>query len=315
MTHLMHQSAGQRLPVQPLHEVISTHIPTKTMGKSKKKPQGNKKVSKREKLRQLQKIIDNANAQVDPLSALPADFVSVPLSLPTLSSSAVGNNDVTSTSSTPEQARNTSATIQYYSSQSLPKNILQQCLELFETNMGEMYKQSKWGLDMNEKLNELQHNDARFLVITTSESSDEVDSATGTSEPSSDTANNNNEIQSSNNKDKQSTVVGFAHFRYEPNDEDTPTYPITYLYELQIHPSYQRRLGLGKKLMTLIELLSLKLQMKSIMLTVFNYNEGAMAFYKRMKYGVDESSPSNFVGNEDCDYEILSKRLLVGASK
>ncbi len=45
------------------------------------------------------------------------------------------------------------------------------------------------------------------------------------------------------------------------------------------------------------------------MLTVFKENESAMRFYEKRKYGVDECSPSNFEGQEDCSYEILSKGL------
>ena len=50
------------------------------------------------------------------------------------------------------------------------------------------------------------------------------------------------------------------------------------------------------------------------MLTVFKMNDRAMGFYlNKMKYGVDECSPSNYEGCEDCDYEILSKSLVGGA--
>ena len=111
-------------------------------------------------------------------------------------------------------------------------------------------------------------------------------------------------------------VLGFTHFRYEPNDDDessTPTQPITYLYELQIHPTLQK-LGMGKRLMTIVELLSFKCHMEKVMLTVFKMNDRAMGFYlNKMKYGVDECSPSNYEGCEDCDYEILSKSLVGGA--
>jgi len=41
------------------------------------------------------------------------------------------------------------------------------------------------------------------------------------------------------------------------------------------------------------------------MLTVFRANAAAMAFYAKMRYAVDESSPS--MDGEDEPYEILSK--------
>ena len=132
-------------------------------------------------------------------------------------------------------------------------------------------------------------------------------------ESDTDGTNDNEAEVNSNNKDDQDInnykVLGFAHFRYELDDNDTPPqHTITYLYELQILPSTQGH-GLGKKLMTIIELLSIKNQMKKVMLTVFHVNKNAMGFYTKNKYVVDECSPSNFEGNEDCDYEILSKCL------
>ena len=299
------------------------------MGKTKKNPQAStaKKISKREQVRQLQKIIANANVQIDPLSTLPPAFLNVPL-LPALPPDNNENNVANSNNNDTSSI----GIVHHYTSQTLPPNILKQCLHLFERNMGDMYKQSKWGLNMNEKLKELQHCDARFLVITTTTSSPQpldknndsspaIEDAADTSlsmdgeRTSSASLDTKEKVPKEEEEQQQqfTTVIGFAHFRYEPNDEELPTHPITYLYELQIHPSYQRKhkhnIGLGKKLMTLIEILSIQQQMNRVMLTVFNYNVGAMKFYERMKYVIDEDSPSNFVGGESCDYEILSKTL------
>lgn len=68
--------------------------------------------------------------------------------------------------------------------------------------------------------------------------------------------------------------------------------------------------------MNIVELLALSSKMHKVMLTVFKTNKKAMGFYlNKMKYEVDESSPSNFEGeeNENCDYEILSKSLVTQA--
>ncbi|KAL7527621.1 hypothetical protein ACHAXR_002047 [Thalassiosira sp. AJA248-18] len=273
------------------------------MAKSKKKQHGNKKSSKKEQQKQLRNIIGQANGQTDPLNSIPNTFCDDD------NVNKNANNDNNS------KQNNHVATIRHFASASLPPNILHQCLELFKTNMGDMYRESKWGLDVDEKLKELQHHDARFLVVVLSSTLTDNDSvtqhATATSIMSTmRTEESNNEV--ADDTTKSESVLGFAHFRYEPDDDDHPKLPITYLYELQINPSYQRKHGLGKRLMTIVELLSLKLQMKKVMLTVFHSNEAAMGFYtKRMRYAVDECSPSNFEGeeNEGCDYEILSKAL------
>ena len=266
------------------------------MTKSKKTQQGKKKsykrVTKKELLKQLNGILAEANALQNPLESIPPAFLSVPLSSPSPNNNDDGNNE---SSSSPIQSNNV-ATIRHYASP-LPPNILKQCLELFNTNMGDMYRQSQWGLDMDDKLKELQDGDARFLVVLSSSSSESE-------------SNENNNVGSDNTKEEkesqnetpinheQCTVLGFAHFRYYPDDEDHPKHPITYLYELQIHPTHQK-LGLGKQLMNMIELLSFKLKMNKVMLTVFLSNKAAMIFYKRKRYDVDECSPSNFEGGRE----------------
>lgn len=298
------------------------------MGKASKK-----KSSKKELLKQLDTILSKANNQQNnPLESLPPAFLSASLSSQSvlqlsLSDCSVNDNNIDSvdigkdddTTNNNEHSRvqesptkegeensnninkvdddDVTATIQYMASP-LPPEILQQCLSLFELNMGDMYRKSKWGLDMDEKRKELGHTGARFLLLLLPSSSNEN---VVTSDKSS--KNNNKQRQ------QQYKVLGFAHIRYEYDDETAPKLPITYLYELQIHPTLQGQ-RLGKKLLQIIELLSYKLGIKKIMLTVFHtMNAGAMKFYRKNKYVVDEDSPSNFEGGEDCDYEILSKSL------
>jgi len=148
---------------------------------------------------------------------------------------------------------------------------------------------------MDEKRKELTHDDARFVIVLTN-----------------DISTTNSVAESGEESAKKQIVLGFAHFRYEEDDEDDPTVPVSYLYELQIQ-STQQKAGIGKRLMNIVELLALKSHMHKVMLTVFKANKKAMGFYlNKMKYEVDENSPSNFEGeeNENCDYEILSKNLL-----
>ena len=247
--------------------------------------------------KQLQQTLAHANAQSNPLATLPSAFLSVTI--------AQKHDDAPS---------KTNGTIHYYKSP-LPELILQQCLDLFERNMGEMYKKSEWGLDMEEKRRELLHEDARFLIIILEDDiadndaadADNIETATAADTDSS----TDDIIKNTSPKQPQPEVIGFAHFRYEQDEDSpssTPLSPITYLYELQISLTSN---GLGKTLMTLIELLSLQLHMTKVILTVFKCNTGAMKFYltKLKGYDVDECSPSNFEGGDDVEYEILSKRI------
>lgn len=231
------------------------------------------------KVKHIKQAVAEAKNQ-DAFASLPPSFLKV--SIPALSSPSELDG---------EEDRPSSARIEHFLSP-LSQHLLDQCLKLFEDNMGEMYKSSSWGLDMEDKRKEFTHDDARFLIVL----ADDKDS----------------DATPSDNRTHPQEVLGFAHFRYEEDDEDDPTAPVSYLYELQVHAS-QQKAGLGKRLMNIIELLALKSKMHKVMLTVFKINTKAMGFYlNKMKYEVDECSPSNFEGeeNENCDYEILSKSLI-----
>ena len=82
-----------------------------------------------------------------------------------------------------------------------------------------------------------------------------------------------------------------------------------YVYELQLAPA-ARGNGLGKFVMQLLELMATKHKMQFMMLTVFKINDGAMRFYlDKLKYSVDETSPSRCAVDDESSYEILSKCL------
>jgi GNAT superfamily N-acetyltransferase len=102
--------------------------------------------------------------------------------------------------------------------------------------------------------------------------------------------------------------VGYSHFRFDYEDEKKAN--VLYMYELQLEERARGK-GLGKFLMQVLELLAIKYSMQSLMLTVFLCNKDAMAFYQKMKYEVDSTSPSKdikiIVADTDNDYEILSK--------
>ena len=162
--------------------------------------------------------------------------------------------------------------IQYFASP-LPSDLHDACMLLFQANMGELYEKSEWGLDLQEKAEELRHEHARFLIVTPNKESRDL--------------------------------VAFVHFRFDVNDDDQPTEEVLYVYEIQVSLD-ARRFGLGKRLMNIMELVGTKTYMRKVMLTVFSNNHAAMKFYKdKLKYVVDENSPSRH--GQTADYEILSK--------
>ncbi len=79
---------------------------------------------------------------------------------------------------------------------------------------------------MEEKEQELRHKDARFLaVVTTSHTLNMTVTKSDTS--------NDDEMRDPNksniSEEPNQTLLGFAHFRYESDDEECPKIPITYL--------------------------------------------------------------------------------------
>ena len=246
-------------------------------------------------LKRLRASIDEANSVDNPLAALDPSLLRVSLrgddSVTT--SVADGGNVAGIANDGNEQQV---AMIEHFTSKTLPASLLESCLQLFEENMGKMYERSEWGLDMDEKRRELTHVDARFLVVTA------PDATAVSTVPITPSSASNCRCY------EDRMLLGFAHMRHEFDDDDRPTCTVTYLYELQVASSH-RSLGLGKRLVSIVELLSTRMDMEKVMLTVFHYNEAAMGFYEQRGYEVDESSPSNFDDGEGCDYEILSKAL------
>lgn len=74
-------------------------------------------------------------------------------------------------------------------------------------------------------------------------------------------------------------------------------------YELQIEENYQNK-GLGEHLMKCLERMAKVWQMDRVVLTVLSNNDGAMRFYQRLNYSIDETNP-----NHETDYVIMSKEI------
>ncbi|MGK3733175.1 MAG: ribosomal protein S18 acetylase RimI-like enzyme [Bacillariaceae sp.] len=164
--------------------------------------------------------------------------------------------------------------ILFASSGNITESRIKECLDLFERNMGELYKNSSWGLDMEEKSTELRHDKARFLLLL----------------------------------DDNEKLAGFVHFRFEYDEEESPSCAVLYVYEIQIESIY-RRCGIGKRLMGITERIARNESMLKVLLTVFKSNQEAMSFYtKKMGYNIDDTSPTKY--GESVDYEILSSLVL-----
>jgi ribosomal protein S18 acetylase RimI-like enzyme len=176
---------------------------------------------------------------------------------------------------------------------------LECCLQILQDNMQALYQQSAWGWNLQEKRQEMQHDHARFILVMKKDDDDGVNS----------NANDSTGVTvASNAKEEKQNIVAFCHLRFDWDDDEHPTEPVLYVYELQIHSDYQRR-GMGQVIMNdVIPHISRRTQLNKCMLTVFHHNDAAMQFYQQhCRFTIDASSPSQF--GEPADYEILSRRL------
>lgn len=182
--------------------------------------------------------------------------------------------------------------LMYKASSDLSTSTLQQLMSLFETNMGDFYRNSSWGLDLKEKADEFRHPKARFLIlVTVTESTPAV------------------ALDRSCVKEKEGErmqeLAGFVHFRFCYDDDDQPEHAVVYVYEIQVSERFRHQ-GLGSRLMAAVESMAKAVDLPRVMLTVFKANTSALQFYQsKLVYRIDESSPSQL--GDEADFEILSK--------
>ncbi|CAH7682863.1 hypothetical protein PPACK8108_LOCUS16017 [Phakopsora pachyrhizi] len=158
-----------------------------------------------------------------------------------------------------------------------------------------MFMLGKWQCYMNQlnskyseksKMKELFHSSSKFILITLKPMVD------GTGE----------EVEDDD-------LVGFLMWRFDFEDTliQNVKQSVTYCYELQIESDYFG-LGFGSRLIEILSLISCRVSIRKIMLTVQIINESALKFYRHLSFEIDDISPSKF--EQKTDYEILSKVVL-----
>ena len=216
----------------------------------------------------MRKKIEKADKLPNPLSTIKA----IPENLPFVLPADVPSSDNGSTKK---------FELEVMSSSALQEDTLQDVLRIFEENMGELYRISTWGLNLDEKAEELRHRKARYLIVWTKQDKEE--------------------------EAESRKMAAFVHYRFCFDDDERPDWAVLYIYEIQVADGFQRK-GMGQALMLLLEEVARQTQMTKVMLTVFNQNVEGMKFYReRCGYAVDDSDPSNY--DERADYTILSKTV------
>ena len=231
---------------------------------------------KSKELKIMRKKIDKADKLPNPLALVQTIPPDLTFAFPKDKKGDEKDKDDSNNEASDENAMR----LQALSSSEVSEEMLQTFLELFEENMGDLYRVSTWGLNLEEKTDEFRHRKARFLTVWAQGEGDEV---------------------------AKETLAAFVHYRFCFDDEERPDWAVLYVYELQVAKGFQRKnIGLG--LQHVLEEVGRQAQMAKIMLTVFHNNPNAQRFYRdKCGYKVDETDPSNY--KERADYIILSKNL------
>ena len=143
----------------------------------------------------------------------------------------------------------------------LKKADLEWCFDITQSHMEDIYDASGYGWDDDDKERELTEQGARFLLLRNPESGE---------------------------------LRGFVHFRFTVQGEVVDQMigqTCLYVLDIQLSPEIQRK-GLGKHILTLLELIARKQQMSRVSFPVYLGDEKTKSWL--LKQGKGYSSDSSF---------------------
>jgi N-alpha-acetyltransferase 40 len=143
-----------------------------------------------------------------------------------------------------------------------------ECLDLVESSVADHYRASETGWSRARKTKEMRHPAMKFLLLLSSPCQD-VKAGTGEEGAKGDVE-----------------FRGFLSFMITEEDG----YEVVYCYELHLQPRVQG-MGMGRKMMNLMEMIGFEVGVEKAMLTVFKSNERAVKVYDKWGYQLDQFSP------------------------
>jgi ribosomal protein S18 acetylase RimI-like enzyme len=154
------------------------------------------------------------------------------------------------------------------------EDILEKCFKLIEETSADDYRNSEIKWSASQKRKEMRLPDMKYLVYRHRETGQ---------------------------------VIGFTSFMVTYEDG----YEVVYVYEIHLLQDWQGK-GLGKRLMSIVDIISSKVGVGKIMLTVFKANTKAIQWYDKLGYTEDTFSPQpRKLRNgtiKEPTYTILSKK-------
>lgn len=160
--------------------------------------------------------------------------------------------------------------------------------ELTKANMEKIYESSGYGWDDDDKMQELTEQGARFLLIR------------------------DFSIPTSSNK----SLVAFVHFRFTVQGEVMDQMigdPCLYIWDLQIDHLHQRN-GLGRHLLTLLELIARRERMSYVSIPIPNSDEHSLSWISTIRGFKPDAELTSLVSFDSKieGFNVLTKNLCVG---
>lgn len=194
----------------------------------------------------------------------------------------------------------------------LKKYKISQCIfdiifQMTKKNMEELYNKSDFldkGWSDDKKMKELKSNKCKLILGFLNKNATEDHTSVLD-------IIQNNEEKKLNTFLKKHKLICFVHYRLIPDYHPNHRNIICYLYEIQVNQEYTK-LGIGRRLIEMLEKLCKKIQIRKILCTVLKLNERATLFYKnKCSFEIDENNPDNFIESDkgQCEYEILKKTI------
>jgi GNAT superfamily N-acetyltransferase len=154
-----------------------------------------------------------------------------------------------------------------------PEEFLDSAFQLVETHMKAIYEDT-WGWKPEAKEAELSAEAARFIFAFVEE---------------------------------QPYPIAFIHYQFELTKAELSSV----VYDIHVGEAFQRK-GLGKFMLQALEIVSLRLKLDSVQVTLFKANAAGRQFFRKMKYTLHSMSPALVDPESEHEYnhEILFKSLV-----
>jgi GNAT superfamily N-acetyltransferase len=154
-----------------------------------------------------------------------------------------------------------------------PEEFEEALFNMIEKHMKGIYENT-WGWNPDNKLAELFHDSARFILAF---------------------------VESS------PQPIGFVHYRFELDRAEASAY----IGDIHVDEAYQGK-GLGKFMLQSVEFIALKLKLDAVRVNLFKINDKGRGFFRRMKYIHHSESPAivDPENDHEYDHEVLFKSLV-----